>query len=204
MAPGKGNGNEFGVLGNLAPPALSGTTPIGKRERKSNYITIDGHTIDKRNNYRVTNGEYIFGAMEGDGIEEGMYQKKKKSKPSGPKVVKPLTVEQKQEKIVKEKEKHNFIKHNDSVRKMTEEARIKRERFFKANLDNGISEFLEDSMIAKLRHPSISASVETPKPLNIQPYDLVGDMRDYQLMGLNWMVSLSEILSRPNTHTHPF
>ena len=87
---------------------------------------------------------------------------------------------------------------------MTEEARIKRERFFKANLDNGISEFLEDSMIAKLRHPSISASVETPKPLNIQPYDLVGDMRDYQLMGLNWMVSLSEILSRPNTHTHPF
>ena len=161
---------------------------VSKREKKSRLIKVGRHVILKENNYVVRGGEYKFFDVD-PGTETSAEirlkekaAKKAKQKEKGPRPKKELTAAQRKRK-----------EQNDKIKESLVKVEKKREVFFGRNLDT-VEPFMDPALANKLKANAgrLAANVEKSQELFLQPSTIQGDMRDYQLEGLNWMVSMYE------------
>ena len=153
------------------------------RKLKSTLVRIDGYDVLATNNYVVKGGEYVY--------DTTAYSK--------PKARKSITPKKKSE--IKEKKPR--------IRSAAEEKRIERVNLLKTrittintNRDNFLSNhipilspFLEDKVLHHLNQVKAENKQNPPKSAEhsnifMQPDDIVAEMRDYQLEGLDWMMQM--------------
>jgi len=87
--------------------------------------------------------------------------------------------------------------HNTIVKSLKPYSDFMRKTFFKENL-GAFKDFLEPKMIKSLESFDLSAKPPSPgmkafKEIMVQPSILQGDMRDYQLMGLNFVAKMHHL-----------
>ena len=158
------------------------------RKRLSTTMQIQGHTVLRKNNYKVTGIQYIFDDHEEDEPKESRKKPKTTSSianPKKPRVESPAEARRKA--------------HNDLV-EASVLRRSKLRRSFLAKRVDLLKPFLEQDVVEKLVRfaerndiNSISAEaaanrVPVKQPKMIQEATL----RDYQLKGLEFMVRMHE------------
>ena len=175
------SGNPPGTV-----PGPPQPTRVSKREKKSRVITVDGHRILKENNYVVRGGKYQFFDVDPSTETSASIRLKAKArknaakKDNRKKPKKELTAAQLKRKA-----------QNDRIRESLALVEEKREVFFSNHLDT-VRPFIEPQLVAKLEAIQSAAGKADKKEetLYLQPSTIQGDMRDYQLEGLNWMVDM--------------
>ena len=177
-----------GELGNsvdptsLQPSSSSSSQPPQRkssRVKTSTLIYVDGHAVKKDNNYVVTGMEYIYGGVEA-GQERPPERKKAAAGPKAapkPRIVTALE----QGRLDKKQELHTSIQEKAPARA----------KFLKDQLPV-LTPFLEPKVLQLIRNASSVAApaVHEPAPMYLQPDAIMGEMRDYQLAGLNYMSSM--------------
>ncbi|GMI15434.1 hypothetical protein TrVE_jg5295 [Triparma verrucosa] len=156
---------------------------VAKRERSKTTMVIDGYVVKKVNNYTVSESQYHYGELPSyEDEQDTPKQRKVKTK----KEKKPPTATQ----IKKAKEREGIKEHNESVKSHNSETALQRKAFFKSNLDI-FKVFLEKKKVKELENFTPPSDLAPPpNPIMIQPSILQGDMRDYQLEGLNFMAKM--------------
>ncbi|KAL7460464.1 hypothetical protein ACHAXS_000916, partial [Conticribra weissflogii] len=150
------------------------------RKRTNTTITVQGHTIKKINNYVVKGITYEHGTFQEDKPKIASRKKAKNDdkKPSSPRKVS-LHVKQRQS-------------HNDVVRARVMRDKAKRLDFMTKHYD-AIEPFIEDK-IKSLLQSNMTKADSTPNDiiLGTQPDIVSTTLRDYQMIGLDWMVKMHE------------
>jgi hypothetical protein len=152
------------------------------RKRKSTTVTIDGFTIKTQNLYSVTADSYVYGGFQADAPKAKKAWTKPEIKPRG---VKKTYSEPEQKRM----------EFNNGVKARVEQNAHLRKAFFASHVET-FSPFLEESVDSDLRQfaKNNSSLVKAAKEMNtetfIQPDLIQAEMRDYQLIGLNWMVKM--------------
>ncbi|KAL9186892.1 hypothetical protein ACHAXT_010612 [Thalassiosira profunda] len=149
------------------------------RKRTATTMVIDGHVVKTINNYTVTEREYIHGAYTGDA------PKPKKAKPAQPKSAKPKSP-RKQPAYVTARNKHNaHIKQ-----RVFGEDEAKRFEFM-ARHSEALAPFVDDKVQAQLQKGKGKVPPETEEVvLGSQPDSVTTTLRDYQMIGLDWMAKM--------------
>ena len=158
----------------------SASSPSNKRERKTRYFTTaDGHTVLKANNYTVVGDRYVFNVDERDyskHVSASDYANRRKSAPP-----------QKRAPNAKQMELQS---HNNAMRKFVDKSIADRRSYFSRHLPS-LSPFLDDSVTASLRSDQSKLKMQPDPPeIYMQPEGVTGDMRDYQLAGLNFLARM--------------
>lgn len=171
------------VVKKAATAAAPSPTRKSNRKRTSTTITVNGHTIKRSNNYTVTGINYIHGAFTAD-----------ESKPKKPKVVPPTAAPKKPR--TRPTWETSRLSHNESLRQLMIKDESSRLDFMTRNSDI-LEPFLEDKVKLLLRanHQVVDKkkkdSVEDSKVvLGSQPDIVVTPLRDYQMVGLEWMLGM--------------
>ena len=143
------------------------------RAKTSTLIYVDGHAVKKDNNYVVKGMEYVYGGAVGQEKPPRRKVAPKAGPKSSPKR-RPVTA-QEAERMDKKA----------AIEKATRDKAPLRNRFLKDHL-SVLTPFIEPKVAESIQQSHTVASVETA-PLYMQPDSIIGDMRSYQLTGLNWM-----------------
>ena len=161
------------------------------RKRTSTTMIIDGHVVKTSNNYVVTGVNYVHGAYKADAPREG--KKARPQQQASAAIARPAIARVVPEHVAKRSA------HNDAIRVravMDEERRLD---FMAENVDV-LEPFLDDKVRARLlghregmrpvagRLAVAEGGVATP--LASQPDVVVTPLRDYQMIGLEWMVRM--------------
>jgi len=157
-------------------PSSQGLQRKSSRVKTSTLIYVDGHAVKKDNNYVVNGTEYVYGGVAAD--QERPPQRKKAA--AGPKAApKP--------RIVTALEQGRLDKKQELQTSIQDKAPA-RAKFLKDQLPV-LTPFLEPKVLQLIRNASSVAApaVHESAPMYLQPDAIVGEMRDYQLAGLNWM-----------------
>mmetsp|Transcript_11410 Transcript_11410/g.21610 ORF Transcript_11410/g.21610 Transcript_11410/m.21610 type:complete len:1190 (-) Transcript_11410:733-4302(-) len=147
------------------------------RKRTSTTMIIDGHTVKTSNNYVVTGDNYIHGAFKADAV------KPKKAKPAV-KLNDAPKVPRKRAAYLDERQKHNDV----IKKKMFRVDNVNRMNFMTNNFDAlepFVDRKVQSHLIANKKHAK-------PEPdgtdvLGSQPDMVITTLRDYQMIGLDWM-----------------
>ena len=155
------------------------------RKRTSTTMIIDGHVVKKQNNYTVTGINYIHGAYK----EDAPKPTKKKSKPNST-TQQPSRAPRKMPSYVTDRQKHNeIIKRrihgNDATNQLN----------FMTNNYDALEPFVDDKVKSLLLGNKKNKKVDDePKKkravLGVQPEVVTTTLRDYQMIGLDWMVQM--------------
>jgi len=153
-------------------------------------MIIDGHVVKTSNNYVVTGVNYVHGAYKAD--EPTV----KKPAASFRPVIKgdaPPTTKQPR-KVADHVTRR--LAHNEAIRKRMQLDDKKRLDFMAENCD-ALGPFVEDKVKRRLSsHRALGGwgkrgtKVGTTVPLGSQPDSVITPLRDYQMIGLDWMVKL--------------
>jgi len=165
------------------------STRKSTRERVSTTITIDGHTVLTKNNYIVKGMEYISNPMQPDDI----ISKPKKIRRVVKEEKKPLISEQ---QIERNKWKNALKEHNNKIKHSIENIFETRWRYFYRNRDI-LEPFLNDKVKEHLKSFKVEQGQDSSNEddyleriISKQPELVVTNLRDYQMVGLNWMVDM--------------
>ena len=159
-----------------------------RRKRLSTTMQIQGHTVLRKNNYKVTGIQYIFDDHDEDAPKESRKKPKTTAsiaKPKKPRVESPAEARRKA--------------HNDLV-EASVLRRSKLRRSFLAKRVDLLKPFLEQDVVDKLLRfaerndiNSISAEAAANRGPVKQPKMIQeATLRDYQLKGLEFMVRMHE------------
>jgi len=158
-----------------------------KRDRKSTLIYIDNQPVLRQNNYDVTEREYIHNAFQS--IDQAEYYRNKnkqderqrakylaKSVGRVPVVYKPSPAEMAR------------MAQNQKVKARVDALVPRRTAFLRNHLEV-LAPFLEPKVYKALE------AIPNPKPfipkqLHMQPEGITGELRDYQLAGLQFMQTM--------------
>ena len=150
------------------------------RKRVSTTVKIGGYDVKRSNNYTVTESSYEFAThVEDPAKNKKPRTEKKPKKPSAPR--KQTEAEEKRQR------------HNEEIRLCVEAKKQYRESFLAKHKDV-LAPFIDEATKENLEEWSKKKMPAAPyekEELFEQP-ELVtgGEMRDYQLAGLNFMVDL--------------
>ena len=169
------------------------------RERTSTVIYVDGHAIKKENNYKVKGLSYEYGAAA---EENNSNHKKKRNQKTTHRQTKkaPATSNSQSQQLLKTtKPRHvSQLEENRKSMKAQVESRKSEKAILRVNFHHQHAEtykpFIDSKVLQTLQQqaPSSSDSAHTGIAHHevMQPDSITGDMRDYQLQGLNWMISM--------------
>jgi len=143
------------------------------RKRKSTTVNIDGHIVKKENNYVLKGHSYAFGVNLNDGKKGTQKAKALKRIQRAPR---------KQSEYVKTK-----LHHNAEVKTKIEKDGIARRQYM-ANAYSILEPFLEMKVLQKLRKEKLQEMDDFK--LHVQPEIVTTTLRDYQMIGLEWMVQM--------------
>ena len=155
------------------------------RKRTSTTMIIDGHVVKKQNNYTVTGINYIHGAYKEDAPKPV-----KKAKPAN--TNQQPRAPRKMPSYVTDRHKHNeIIKQrimgNDATNQLN----------FMTNNYDVLEPFVDDkvkSLLLGNKKKMMMKSNDEPKKnrpmLGVQPEIVTTTLRDYQMIGLDWMVQM--------------
>lgn len=152
------------------------------RARVSTTIQIDGHTVKRQNNYSVTASDYIFHeAPEADTTKVASSKKKaaptalQQQQPKKPKVIPPAQMAR--------------TRHNQTVMAATQPKQSLRWAFLTKHR-NRLEPFVEPHVWTKLQGPADGQQqLPQQKPV-AAPKMVQATLRDYQLRGLEFMVTM--------------
>ena len=157
------------------------------RKRTSTTMIIDGHVVKKQNNYTVTGINYIHGAYKEDAPKPV-----KKAKPTSNGTNQQPRAPRKMPSYVTDRHKHNeIIKQrimgNDATNQLN----------FMTNNYDVLEPFVDDkvkSLLLGNKKKMMMKSNDEPKKnrpmLGVQPEIVTTTLRDYQMIGLDWMVQM--------------
>lgn len=161
-----------------SPPRRSG------RQCISTVIQIGGYTVRKENNYVVKGHGYHFGDNTTQDVAQKTPVIRLATKPKQPRTVTPIETGRLQLKDVIQQ---HVASHSSC-----------RLTYFARHLPI-LSPFLDTATIAKLRqHIDAVPQEEQDAPLQLsddvaQPKLIQATLRDYQLVGLNWMLRMDKL-----------
>lgn len=147
------------------------------RDRVSTTITIDGHTVLRKNNYQVRGVEYVWGPQAGD-APQAPAPKKVKTTTAAPKPVReyrPTAAE------------ISRNSHNERVAARDGFKKGLRAGFLARHVDL-LSHFCEAAVVNHLKQTL--PSTFHPEPVTEQPNGIKATLRDYQLKGLDFMAGM--------------
>lgn len=153
------------------------------RKRKSTTMVIQGHTVKTINNYNVTGFNYIHGAYNADEAKPRKKPVQKSNNSSKPRMV---------AQHVNDRHKHNGV-----VKDLMAKDDIAR-RNYMTDMMSILEPFAEPKIMDSLHHNQkrmkravcpAKKSAENFK-LSQQPDIVTTEMRDYQMVGLEWMVKM--------------
>eukprot|EP00979_Chaetoceros_neogracilis_P001758 scaffold315_cov218-Chaetoceros_neogracile.AAC.4 len=153
------------------------------RKRKSTTMMIQGHIVKSENNYVLKGDSYVFGAFDADADK----QKNRKRAPNK----KPRSATPRKRAAHLDKR----LKHNSVIKERMGRDEANRLDFMAKNMDI-LGPFIDDKVKATLlRHKQSKPSIHATDPaseliLGIQPDSVTTTLRDYQLVGLDWMVKM--------------
>ena len=150
------------------------------REKKSTLIYVDGYAVKRDNNYIVKGGEYVHGAFDANGaatdggalarLPKPANQTRKAAAKKPPRKANRAELER--------------AKHNEIVKGRVK-AKAKARMGFLAKHAKTIEPFVESKTSEHLS--ATPALKSTWKDMSMQPDMIKGELRDYQMIGLNWM-----------------
>jgi len=172
------------------------------RERKSTTITIDGHTVLTQNNYILKGHQYVF---LNDNIhkskhqtqEKQQQQKKKKNTGSNHARNEPRELSIAQQRNLQRN--HIRSKHNESIKSKMVGDKEQKMHFLSRNrhllkgfITGKVKTLLEQ--VGNVSAGNVSAGRKDDEvekfQLKSQPELVETNLRDYQLIGLEWMVNM--------------
>jgi hypothetical protein len=164
-------------------------TRRSQRARKSTTMTIQGHTVLTKNNYVVKGLCYVHGAHGADQPKEPKKKKRKKDSNAKPSVL--SGKQQIQKKLVEDR-----IEHNDVVKKRMKLDQIHRHEFMKKKKQI-LEPFLEPKIKVTLSKGSRQTNEKNTSNgedihLPSQPSSVITTLRDYQFLGLEWMLGMQK------------
>ena len=154
------------------------------REKKSTLIYVDGYAVKRDNNYVVKGGEYVHGAFDANGTATDGGALARLPKPQTKKAAakKPPRKPRAPSKAEQERTKHNEIVKGRVASKA--KARMgylaKNAKIIEPFVDSKTNEHLAVTPPVK----------DTWKDMSMQPDMIKGELRDYQMIGLNWMAKM--------------
>jgi len=147
------------------------------RTKNSTLIFVDGYAIKKDNNYVVNGTEYVYGGAVG---QEQPPQRKAAPK-SGPK-------QPPKPRVVTAQEAGRRDKKAEIEKAILDKAPL-RNRFLKEHLPV-LTPFIEPKIVKAIQQAPVGGASFPTVPMYMQPDSITGDMRSYQLSGLNWMAKM--------------
>lgn len=156
------------------------------RKRKSTTMVIQGHVVKTANNYVLKGDTYSFGAFQAD----SQLSRPKKNKPAASKP-KPSVPRTRPDYLVERQE------HNHVIRKRILDDDAKRLNFMAKHM-NVLEPFVEDKIKSILQHKhyylqQMSAGKDEKRSvLGSQPDAVITELRDYQMIGLDWMADMHQ------------
>lgn len=166
---------------NAPPPSNNKLKDVAEprrstREKTSTLVYIDGQAVKRDNNYVLKGGTYHFNQQ---GVSSAPPSRAKTT--ARPKSTAPYQPR----KVSAEEQLRAKFKTN--VEQRTNEKQTLRQAFFHRHASI-LASFVEPKIYARLAFappPISTATIDTT--LDMQPDGIVGDMRDYQLQGLQFM-----------------
>lgn len=155
------------------------------RKRISTTVRIQGYEVKALNNYDVTASSYVMGTYQDD--------PQIKKKPKTATIANSAAASSNKAPRKPSRAESNRTKHNENVRKSIETKQSARIDFLAKHRDV-LDPFMDEHTRESLQKWSEQKKPHIPyqkEELYIQP-DLIegGEMRDYQLAGLNFLVDL--------------
>lgn len=159
------------------------------REKKSTLIYVDGYAVKRDNNYVVKGGEYVHGAFDANGTatDGGALARLPKPNSQTKKAAakKPPRKPRAPSKAEQERSKHNEIVKGRVASK------AKARMGYLAKNAKIIEPFVDSKTNERL---AVTPAVkDTWKDMSMQPDMIKGELRDYQMIGLNWMAKMHAI-----------
>ena len=150
------------------------------REKKSTLIYVDGYAVKRDNNYIVKGGEYVHGAFNANGAATDGGALARLPKPANQtKRAAAKKPPRKANKAELERARHNEIV------KGRVKAKAKARMGYLAKHAKTIEPFVESKTS---EHLAVTPALKsTWKDMSMQPDMIKGELRDYQMIGLNWM-----------------
>ena len=148
------------------------------RSKTSTLIYIDGQAVKKENNYVVKGMQYVYGADVGnpEPPKRQTVSKEGPKEPPKPRIVTAQEAERRDKKAKIE----NTIRDKAPLRN----------QFLKQHLPV-LTPFIESKVVHSIQESVGDPSSSIDKsPMYMQPDLITGDMRSYQLSGLNWMAKM--------------
>ena len=146
---------------------------------KSTTVNIDGFAVKRGNNYEVGAESYEFSAPPA--------RKKKQTASKANGKAKPTKAASK--RVVTEAERMRS-EHNNEVKKREDAAAVLRRGFFADNV-NCLAKFIGPKLVQALKSEADAQITCSDGPDEVMQPDLIeGELRDYQLDGLNWMLRM--------------
>ena len=169
--------------------AVSGLS--GKRKVVPTQVQIGNQFVKRQNLYDMDTGE-TSGFRLDDTYDDAFLPQERKTHADRPQpsAAKPRPQQQPRQQSAAEKRR---LQMNEALRRDQAEMVQRRARFFHENRAR-IEPFCEPKVLASLAKAAAAAPPMPPKrPLDEQPDSVVGgEMRDYQLVGLDWMADSCE------------
>ena len=176
-------------IDNIPASGAQGSSPRrSKRERTSTTIQIGGHTVLRKNNYKVTGMDYVWG-------DEPPEQSPSRTVNKPPQTKKQKV--QHHDAKPRQKSQHEVARgeHNSKVIQATQPKNVLRQRFLYKHIDL-LRHFCEEKVLDELK-----ADVEAHGKHNMDVVVNVSDvkqpkaiqnatLRDYQVRGLQFMVKM--------------
>ena len=157
------------------------------RKRKSTTMIVQGHVVKTENNYVLKGHSYSHGAFVQDAA--------KVKKPKKP-IARSKSVPKKRASYIDARMKHNGI-----IKEKMAKDSVARKNFMLESisalepfLDGKVLSFLEREAYQR-KHTNANAACAAKKraenfKLGIQPENVTTTLRDYQMLGLEWMVKM--------------
>jgi hypothetical protein len=163
---------------NARPPPVDTAARLSKRVRASTVIHVDGYAIKKINNYAVKGMKYHFGVVTEEQEEQKQHHNRKKTKQkAAPAAKKSIPRPKSTTEVARVALKHCLEQNVQAKRPLRQS--------FLAKHCEALEPFLEKKVVLQLR--SWPKKDEAIKTEYMQPDAIQGDLRDYQLDGLNFM-----------------
>ena len=146
----------------------------------STLIYVDGYAVKRDNNYIVKGGEYVHGAFNANGAATDGGALARLPKPANQtKKAAAKKPPRKANKAELERARHNEIV------KGRVKAKAKARMGYLAKHAKTIEPFVESKTS---EHLAVTPALKsTWKDMSMQPDMIKGELRDYQMIGLNWM-----------------
>mmetsp|Transcript_1676 Transcript_1676/g.1994 ORF Transcript_1676/g.1994 Transcript_1676/m.1994 type:complete len:1452 (-) Transcript_1676:196-4551(-) len=163
--------------------SVNGDNDIGvrrsKRAKTSRLEMINGYSVLTANNYVLKGDTYVFGAFDADKPVSKCRKNVKKSL------------------LLKKPKKTNAastarMTHNAAVKECIAHDTVVRERYMEKRYKI-LAPFVEDKVLSEMKQNHLIESEEDTDAHPVvqqQPDSIVSLMRDYQLIGLEWMVKM--------------